>query len=232
MWKKQRLHIPDNLQPVSCSTVAAHPWVFGLGQREASGFYLSPVNAVDYLIGRLAGADTRQDVSVFMFTASTLPAFVSVLASAADTLPIPALTQVKRRANAAAGLALSRMQLPAPPGGLPPSVPLSMATTRTAGAVGDMQRAITEAAAGPGVGGIAAELAAFTTQRAQMLATALAALDEVQAGSVDAWVFTATGDTQTAAALMKKDIPAPDAVFTLALMFIGQDLAQLRAMGD
>lgn len=230
MWQKQRLHIPDNLQPVSCSTVAAHPWVFGLGQHEESGFYLSPVNAVDYLIGRLAGADTRQDVSVFMFTSTTLPAFVSVLASAADTLPIPALTQVKRRANAAAGLALSRMQLPAPPGGLPPSVPLSIVTTRAAAAITDMQQAVI-AATGPSIGGIAAELAAFTDQRAQLLATALDTLKELQSGSVEAWVFNATGDTQTAAALMQKDIPAPDAVFTLALMFIGTDLAPLRAMG-
>lgn len=230
MWQRQQLKIPANIQPATCSTVAAHPWVFGLGHSEVSGSYLSPVNAVDYLVNRLAGADTRQDISVFMFTANTLAEFVSALASAASTLPIAALTQVQRRANAAAGLAQSKMQIPATPGGLPPCVPLSITTTRAAAAITDMQQAVTGAVSS-GLSGISDELAAFAAQRAHMLSAALGSLDELQAGRVEAWVFNATGDTQTAAALMKKDIPAQDAVFTLALMFIGPDLAPLRAMG-
>ncbi|NXZ86299.1 hypothetical protein HZI30_05040 [Serratia fonticola] len=230
MWQKKRLRIPQGLQPVTCSTVAAHPWVFGLGQEEPSGFYLSPPNAVDYLTSRLAGAAERQDVTVVMLTAPTLATFIGTLAQAASVLPIPALTQIHRRATTAASLMTSKMQIPAAPGGLPASVPLSIVTTRAAAGVQALQQGVTDAGIGGGIEDIGTALAAFSAQRATLLDEATNALAQLQAGSFSAWVLSATDSVQTAAALMRKDIPDTDAIFTLALMFVGADLAPLRAM--
>ncbi|MEX5714098.1 hypothetical protein IC615_00990 [Serratia ureilytica] len=47
--------MPGDMQALTCSMVPAHPWVYGVGRQEASGSYLSPTNAVDYLAGKLAG---------------------------------------------------------------------------------------------------------------------------------------------------------------------------------
>ncbi|WP_411705656.1 hypothetical protein [Edaphovirga cremea] len=229
MWQKKFLRIPPDLRAVTCSTVAAHPWTFGLGKAEPSGVYLSPPNAIDYLIGRLAGTAVRQDVTVMMLTASTLAEFIGRLALAADVLPIPALTQIHRRASTAASLASSKMQLPAAPGGLPAPVPLSIITTRAAAGAQALQKAIADAGIGGDIDDIGTALAMFSAQRATLLNEAKSALQQLQAGSFAAWVLSAT-DTQTAAALLREDVPDADAAFTLALMFVGADLAPLREM--
>jgi len=230
MWEKKRLHIPENLQGVTCSTVVAHPWVFGLGQEEDSGFYLSPPNAVNYLVSRLAGASVRQDVTVIMLAAPTLAAFVTLLTTAAEVFPIAPLTQVERRATAAISLATSRMQLPAVAAGLPPAVSLSVSTTRQAAGAQSLIQAIADAAAPSTPEGITAALAEFAKSRATLLEAAKEGLAQLQAGSVDVWAVSAIGDTQKAARLMREDVPEADRVFTLALMFVGDDLAPLRAM--
>ncbi|CNK47095.1 phage-like protein [Yersinia frederiksenii] len=46
-WHKSTLRIPQNLTPVNCSTVAAHPWAFGVGQAEKSGSFLSPLKTIN-----------------------------------------------------------------------------------------------------------------------------------------------------------------------------------------
>ncbi|HGM4960281.1 TPA: hypothetical protein ACKPZ6_003859 [Serratia liquefaciens] len=230
MWEQKRLHIPENLQGVTCSTVVAHPWVFGLGQEEDSGFYLSPPNAVNYLVTRLAGASVRQDVTVILLAAPTLAAFVAVLTTAAEVFPIAPLTQVQRRAKTAISLATSRMQLPAVAGGLPPAVPLSVSTTRQAVGAQSLIQAIADAAAPSTPEGITAALAEFTRSRAALLDAAKEGLAQLQAGNVDVWAVSAIGDTQTAARLMREGVPEADRVFTLALMFVGDDLAPLRTM--
>jgi hypothetical protein len=230
MWEQKRLHIPENLQGVTCSTVVAHPWVFGLGQEEDSGFYLSPPNAVNYLVSRLAGASVRQDVTVILLTSPTLAAFVTQLTSAAEVFPMPTLTQVQRRAKTAISLATSRMQLPAVAGGLPPAVALSVSTTRLATGAQSLIQAIADAAVPSTPEGITAQLAEFTQQRAALLEAAKDGLAQLQAGSIAVWAVSAIGDTQTATRLMRDAVPEADRVFTLALMFVGDDLAPLRAM--
>lgn len=230
MWAKKRLHIPENLQPVTCATVAAHPWVFGLGQEENSGFYLSPPNAINYLVERLSGVPVRQDVTVMLWTAPTLPAFILQLGAAAEVFPVAPLTQVQRRASTAASLASSRMQLPAMASGLPPAVPLSVNTTRQAAGAQSLIRAMADAAAPSTPEGVGLALAEFAQSRASLLEAARAGLAQVQSGSMTVWTVSAIGDTQTAARLMREDVPEADRVFTLALMFVGEDLAPLRAM--
>lgn len=231
MWRKSLLRIPPNLAPVNCSTVAAHPWAFGVGQTERSGSFLSPANAVNALASRLAGADSNQDVLILLITAKTLAEFITLLTAAAEVFPIPALTQVQRRAKAALSLDVSKMQIPACPGGLPASAPLSVATTRLASGAQALQKAISDTAAGSSSSeAIGSALAAFKQQRAALLADAKNSLEQLQGASVPIWALSVEGNTQTAIAEMKKDIPDSQAIFSLALLFVGADLAPLRAM--
>lgn len=229
-WRKSLLRIPPNLAPVNCSTVVAHPWAFGVGQTEKSGSFLSPANAINALAGRLAGASVDQDVLILLITAKTLGEFITLLTAAGDVFPIPALTQVQRRAKAALSLEASKMQIPARPGGLPISAPLSVATTRLASGAQALQKAISDTAAGSSSEAIGSALTAFSQQRAALLAEAKNSLAQLQAASVPVWSLSVESNTQTAIAEMKKDIPDSQAIFSLAIMFVGDDLAPLRAM--
>ncbi|EMJ5764139.1 hypothetical protein R8O61_001742 [Klebsiella oxytoca] len=230
MWKRYRLCIPESLQRVSCSTVVAHPWVFGLGQEEKSGFYLSPPNAVNYLINRLAGADVSQDVTAILLAAPTLTEFVKQLTEAATVFPLPALNQIKRRAATASSLATTRMQIPATDGGLMPSAPLSASTISKSLNAQSVINAMGAAAIPGNPESITSMLADFASERAALLKEAKEELAQLQAGGVNVWSVSATGNTQTATRLMREEIPEADRVFTLALMFVGEDLAPLRAM--
>ncbi|CQJ57431.1 phage-like protein [Yersinia intermedia] len=229
-WHKSTLRIPQNLAPINCSTVAVHPWAFGVGQTERSGSFLSPANAINALASRLAGADSDQDVLILLITAKTLAEFITLLTSAEKVFPIPALTQVQRRAKAALSLDVSKMQIPARPGGLPASAPLSVATTRQASGAQALQKAISDTAAGSSSEAIGTALAAFKQQRAALLTDAKNSLEQLQGVSVPVWSLSVEGNTQTAIAEMKKDIPDSQAIFSLAIMFVGADLAPLRAM--
>lgn len=230
MWRKSLLRIPPNLAPVNCSTVAVHPWAFGVGQTEKSGSFLSPDNAINTLASRLAGAGGNQDVLILLITAKSLTEFITLLTAAANVFPIPALTQVQRRAKAALSLDASKMQIPARPGGLPASVPLSVATTRQASGAQALQKAISDTAAGSSSAAIGTALAAFKQQRAALLTEAKNSLAQLQGASVPLWSLSVNGSTQTAIAEMKKDTPDSQAIFSLAIMFVGADLAPLRAM--
>ncbi|WP_145491607.1 hypothetical protein [Yersinia rohdei] len=230
MWHKSALRIPANLTPVTCSTVTAHPWAFGVGQTEKSGSFLSPVNAINALASRLSGVDSHQDVLILLITAKTLGEFITLLTAAGDVFPIPALTQVQRRAKAALNLDTSKMQIPARPGGLPASAPLSIATTRLASGAQALQKAIADTAAGSSSAAISSALAAFSQHRATLLAEAKDSLEQLQGASVPVWSLSVEGNTQAAIAEMKKDIPDSQAIFSLAVLFVGDDLAPLRAM--
>ena len=122
------------------------------------------------------------------------------------------------------------MQIPAKPGGLPASAPLSVATTRQASGAQALQKAISDTAAGSSSAAIGTALAAFAQQRAAMLAEVMSGLEQLQGASVPVWSLAVDGNTQTAIAEMKKEIPDSQAIFSLALLFVGADLAPLRAM--
>ncbi|WP_392433205.1 hypothetical protein ACF3VQ_02080 [Yersinia sp. HM-2024] len=230
MWRKSLLRIPANLAPITCSTVAVHPWAFGVGQTEKSGSFLSPANAINALASRLAGTDNNQDVLILLITANTLGEFITLLTAAGDVFPIPALTQVQRRAKAALSLDVSKMQIPARPGGLPAAAPLSVTTARQASGAQALQKAISDTAAGSSSAAIGSALTAFSQQRAALLAEAKNSLAQLQGASVPVWSLSVEGNTQTAIAEMKKDIPDSQAIFSLAILFVGADLAPLRAM--
>lgn len=230
MWRRARLAFADEMAALSCSIVPAHPWVYGLGQAAETGVYLSPQNAVNYLAGKLTGKADSADVVVFMVSADTQPEFMSNLDAMASVFPVPAFTQVRRQAQAAAELAVTRMQIPAKAANvLPAAQPLSVSTSRQALNAARIAAAKAEASAGASLAGMADALASFSNARDSALASINEALDGLKGKSADAWVFTGSGSLNTTATEMLRDIPAASSVYCVAVMFVGE-LDTLRTM--
>lgn len=230
MWRKAVLRMPGDMQALTCSMVPAHPWVYGVGRQEASGSYLSPANAVDYLAGKLAGQGAEITATVFMICANSHAEFMPLVASLSGVLPLPALNQVQRMAQTAATQAVTRMQLPGKMGGGLPAAVLSTSAQRLALNAQRIAEAKAGAALGASVGGLQSALAGFAEARQSALAMVSDAMTALQGKSAPAWVFTAKGAAASVGAAMKKDVPHQDAVFTLAVLFVGKDLGQLEAM--
>ncbi|MGD8163377.1 hypothetical protein [Pantoea sp. FN0307] len=230
MWRKAKIAFTDEMAALSCSIVPAHPWIYGLGQSAETGVYLSPQNAVNYLAGKLSGQADSADVVVFMVSADTQSEFMSNLDALTSVFPVPAFTQVRRQAQAAAELAVTRMQIPAKAANeLPAAQPLSVSTSRQALNAARITAAKAEAGAGASLAGMADALTSFSKARDTALASINEALNELKGKSADAWVFTGTGSLNTTASEMLRDIPATSSVYCVAMMFVGE-LDALRTM--
>ena len=231
MWREARLAFTDSVSAINCSVVPAHPWIYGLGQQTENGAYLSPVNAVSWLAAKLAGTGDSAEVVIFMITGQTLANFMTALGALADVFPAPSFKQVKRLAESSASLAMEKMQIPARiNGGLPPSVALSVPTSRTALAAAAIKQAQSDAEASAGIGQLKQQLAEFGAKRDAVLADIAAGLSDLQGKSSRAWVFTGSGDLAGTLKSMAEDIPQPSAVFTAAMMMVGENLEGIRSM--
>lgn len=226
MWQKKRLSVSPSAAGMVCSVVDVHPWTPEAGHKEDTGLYLSPANAVTSLAKKLAAAPSVLDVIAMMVTAPTLAGFITELTALAVVFPAPAVTAAARRAVTAASLPTSRMQIPAPSAGLPPAVPLSVSTltnaANAAAMAGKVSRTVTSDAA--------AALKTFSEKRAEMLAVARRSLTARTASPVTVHALSAQADTPGAVRAMRENIPHPDHVFALCLVFLGEDLAPLREM--
>ncbi|ECI4314811.1 hypothetical protein DO802_04665 [Salmonella enterica subsp. enterica] len=231
MWREARLAFTDSVEALNCSIVPAHPWVYGLGQQTANGAYLSPVNAVRYLVDRLTGIGGSADVVIMMVTGQTQDNFMASLNDLVEIFPAPAFTQVKRLAQSAAALAVEKMQIPAKAAAaLPASIPLSVPTSRaaiTAAAISQAQKA---AGAGFDINGLKTQLSEFTQLRNQLISDVASGLNDLKGKSARAWVFTASGDTGATLLELVKNIPQPSAVYTAAMMLVGDNLDGIRGM--
>lgn len=231
MWREADLAFTDNMAALSCAIVPAHPWVYGLGQQTANGAYLSPVNAISWLATKLASAGAADDVVIFMVTGSNHDSFMKSLGELTDVFPAPAFTQVKRLAQSAAELAVSKMQLPAKGGGgLPDAMPLSVPTTRAALTAKAIALAQQAASAGTSMADLKSMLSDFTALRNSMINTAADGLANLQGKSARAWVFTGTGDMATTLVELVKSVPQPSAVFSAAVMMVGENLQGVKGM--
>ncbi|WP_085841462.1 hypothetical protein [Enterobacter asburiae] len=225
MWQSKKLTVTGDVGAIICSVLAVHPWTPGAGKQESSGVYLSPENAIEWAAKKLAGAPSSMDVTALLFSAPTLPSFVDVLAAAAAIFPVTQLTQVWRRAGSALNLLETRMQIPAMAGGLPAAAALSVPTLRQASAA---QALISSA--GGSLPDIGEALAAFKLQRANLLADAQEQLQQLSSHSLAVRSVSTVRNTAGAIREMRDDIPTPDHVFTLCLVFAGEDLSTMRGM--
>ena len=231
MWREARLAFTDSLAALNCSVVPAHPWINGLGQQTDNGAYLSPVNAVRYLAERLAGTGGNADVMIMMVTGQTHENFMTRLNGLVDVFPAPAFTQVKRLAQSSAALAIEKMQIPAKAGaGLPVAIPLSVPTSRAALSAAAVSQAQKAASAGFSLDGLKQQLGEFMQLRDSLISDVASGLNDLQGKSARAWVFTSTGDTATTLLELVKDIPQPSAVYTAAVMLVGDNLDGIKGM--
>lgn len=228
MWRDADLAFSPEFTAPSCSVVAAHPWVYGLGQQTENGAYLSPLNAVSWLAEKLASVSGETDVVIFMATGNGHDDFMAKLDALAAVFPAPAFTQVSRLARSAAELATVKMQKPAKAvNGLPAPMPLSVPTGRSV--------ASASAVAGAASGGFSMEelkagLASFAAQRTQLLADISAGLDDLTGKSARTWVFTGRGTGPTLIRQLLDGVPQLSAVFTAAIMLAGDNLEGIRGM--
>lgn len=230
MWKRKYFSIPSGISPIICSSLFAHPWAFGVGQKQGTGSYLSSENAVKYLSDKLNQAESDHDVLVMMITANSLPEFITELAKAAISFPLPELTQVSRKAKSYLQLANTKMQIPAQPGGLPSQVPLSVSTTRNAGAAEGLQKALEQTKGGHSSETLNNLMSQFKSVRSDAKEQAAKQLEQIQGVGFSVWVHSTEKNSQLAKSELLKNIPDEKSIFTLAMMFVGQDLATLRNM--
>ncbi|MCE9729794.1 MULTISPECIES: hypothetical protein [Pectobacterium] len=230
MWRIADIRFPTDMTAINCAIVPVHPWVYGVGQKAGAGNYLSPANAVAYLASRLQAAAGETAVTVLMVSSTAQADFMQQLERLTGIFPAPAFTQVARMAKAAAALDTVKMQLPAKSQALPAAVPLSVSTSRQALNAQRIAEAQTEAAVSASADGIKSQLANFAAERGAMLATISQGLNALQQGSARAWVFTGKGHSSVIAAELVKDIPQPSAVYTAAMMFVGDSLDALEGM--
>ena len=231
MWREAQLAFTDSLASLNCSIVPAHPWVYGLGQQTENGAYLSPVNAVRYLAEKMAGMGGKADVMIVMVTGQTHETFMKSLSSLVDVFPAPAFTQVKRLAQSAAELAIERMQIPAKlTGGLPASVPLSVTTSRTALAAAAISQAQKAAGEKIDIGALKQKMGEFTQLRDKLISDVASGLADLQGKSARVWVFTASDDIGTTLLELVKGIPQQSAVYTAAMMLVGDNLDGIKGM--
>lgn len=229
MWKKCEVSLTDHIQAGNIAVVAAHPWVYGLGQQTENGVYLSPLNAAGWLAEKLASLTDRADVVIFMVAGQTHDEFMANLDPLTSVFPAPAFTQVTRLARSAAELAKVKMQIPAKAtNGLPEPVPLSVPTTRTMSSAAAVASAT--AAGSLSLSGLKASLADFTAQRTGMISGIADAAGELAGKSARAWVFTSTGSAAELVRELLTDIPAVSSVYTAAIMLVGSDLSSIRGM--
>lgn len=231
MWREAKIAFTDSLSALNCSIVPAHPWIYGLGQQTDTGAYLSPTNAVQYLAAKLLATGGRADVTIFMICGDTHDGFMKSLSTLVAVFPAPAFTQVSRMAQAAAELQQVKMQLPGKAANsLPAALPLSVSTNRAALNALRTAQAQLESSAGSSLVGMQAELASFAAEHASQLALIQQGLDALKGLSAKAWVFTGSGDLVTMASELVKSVPQPSAVYTVAMMFVADDLGSLGGM--
>lgn len=225
MWERKRLILSELADGVMCSVLAVHPWTVGAGHKEASGVYLSPANAVNWAIKKMASAPSVWDVTAIMVTAPTLTAFIAALAKLIAVFPLPAVSALYRRAQTAETLAVSRMQIPALSGGLPPVSALSVASLRRASSANELLNAAN-------IGGVDldAALSAFKAVRQTLIASAQDDYEGITGAALEVYALSSEGNIASAIKGMRDDIPNADHVFALCLVFAGEDLSAIRGM--
>ncbi|MFQ9337040.1 MAG: hypothetical protein ACLR2M_00275 [Varibaculum sp.] len=123
------------------------------------------------------------------------------------------------------------MQIPAKTGmGLPAAMPLSVPTSRAALSAAAISQAQAAASAGFDLNGIKQQLGEFTQLRDKLINDVASGLGDLQGKSARAWVFTASGDTGTTLLELVRDIPQQSAVYTAAMMLVGDNLDGIKGM--
>ncbi len=229
-WRKKTMKMAASMPPITCSILPIHPFIYGVGQNNESGSYLSPTNAINYIAGKLTGAG-HVNALVLMVTGKTFAEFMLSLSSFAAVFPLPVFAQVERMARTAETLAITKMQIPGKmAGGLPLPQAISTATSRMA--INSQLVELAKVSAGKSLGleGLKSALSDFGSLKESALKQMSEALNGLLGKSATVWVFSGTDDASVLADKMCNDIPEADAVYTLATLFVGNEINALTRM--
>lgn len=229
-WKKSLLKLSPTMSGLTCSIVPAHPFIYELGQKNDTGCYLSPTNAINHIASKLTGAGIVS-VLVLMVTGKTFAEFMLALSAFAAVFPLPVFSQVERMARTAETLATTKMQIPGKMAGdLPLPQALSTATSRMASNSQLIEAAKVAASKPSGLDSMKSALSDFSKQKDNALKQMSDALNGLLGKSATVWAFSGTDDATILADKMRKNIPEPDAIFTLATLFVGNEIHALTRM--
>ncbi|EEV5623090.1 hypothetical protein HP919_000854 [Escherichia coli] len=211
---------------ITCSMVCLHPWSENTGNITPSGRYLSPDNAVSALLPYLTES-TEKDVVALLFCAPSAGEFLSLARQFSGALPLPEVGRMSRMISSQLSLAVSKMQLPAKPvTTLPAEVTLSTQTTRSMTRAATIAQAAIPTAVSPET--LSSSLNQFRIARDKALQEITDQQAAIQKNTCPVWRFFYTGTLNQVAALIKKNIPHPEWVFTAVMLFVGNDLSSLR----
>nr|WP_282552919.1 hypothetical protein [Providencia stuartii] len=215
---------------ITCSILPVHPFIYGVGQANSSGSYLSPTNAINHLADKLTNAG-QVSALVLMVTGKSFAEFMQQLSAFSAVFPLPAFAQVERMARTAHTLATTKMQLPGKMiGGLPLPQSLSTATSRMVSNAQLIEAAKVGANQTSGLDSMKSALSDFSKQKDNALKQMSDALNGLLGQSATVWAFAGTDDASVLADKMRKNIPEPDAIFTLATLFVGNEIHALTRM--
>ncbi|WP_232217553.1 hypothetical protein [Xenorhabdus cabanillasii] len=113
---------------------------------------------------------------------------------------------------------------------MPQPQPLSTTSSRLAANAQLIAQAKAQASAGSSLAGLKSQLTSFATARQHALQQVNDALSGAMGNTAPVWAFSGTGHGALLAEKMRKEIPEPDAVYTLATLFAGDDITSLDRM--
>ncbi|MDA6443236.1 hypothetical protein OSK64_23775 [Escherichia coli] len=223
-WAVSILH-PHPIN-ITSSMICFHPWSVNTGNTTPSGRYLSPDNAVSALLPYLT-ENTQKDVVAMLFCAPSVAEFLSLARQFSGAFPLPEIGRMSRMISSQLSLTISRMQIPARPvTSLPEPIMLSTQTTRSMSLAATIAQAATPAATSPET--LSSELRQFANARDKALQEIADQQAALRQKFCPVWRFCYKGVLSQAAALIQKNIPHPEWVFTAAMLFVGDDLSSLR----
>lgn len=211
---------------ICCSVVCLHPWSENTGNITPSGRYLSPDNAISALLPYLT-ENTEKDVVALLLCAPSADEFLSLTRQFSGTFPLPEVGRMSRMISSQLSLAISRMQIPARPvTSLPEPVTLSTQTTRSMTLAATIAQAATPAAISPET--LSSSLNQFREARDKTLQEIAGQETALRQQFCPVWRFCNKGALNQTAALIQKNIPRPEWVFTAVMLFVGDELSSLR----
>lgn len=248
MWKKSKLRLaptaktaldqnlkgiatPVNLT-VTGQKMGVHNWTHGI--KEATGRYLSPENAVKAIADKLTDySDPNrprgavQSVGI-LITAPQIEDFIAEIEQAAVLLPDPVFKQALDYAKSQQHLAATKM-VKTPTIGNPSLLPAADITPQSARVLqGIMRNAITTASATP-----KDPMQALTALKAKKAEKDTANRDNVEKmlkASANIYSVQSSTTLEQTALEIAAGVPDGTHVFTALILFVGEDLGNLRSM--
>lgn len=213
--------------------IGVHNWSHGI--EEKSNKYLSPENAVKVFCQKLTDyADPNrpkgvQEVVVIMVATAEIDAFIATLEQVAILLPEPAFKQAYDYAKSSKTLADTKM-IKAPPITSPAFAKAADITPQSAREMQSVMRNVVAGAMSAATGDPSAVIEMLKEAKARRQAENQQKVSKILNAKAAVFGFKGRGELAEIALQMNKAVPNASHIFTAAVCFIGQNLANLAEM--